>query len=149
MIVVGVDGSESSRGALVWALAEASARDDNLRVVCAWDIGPPTYTAMGFGPVPTGVLKTYERAAEQTVAGMLESYAHAVDGISVERSIVHGGPADVLIEAAKDAELLVVGSHGHGAAVALFLGSVSMRCAQLAPCPVVIVRHDVALAEAA
>ena len=92
MIVVGVDGSESSRSALAWALAETSAR---------------------------------------------------------ERSIVHGSPADVLIEAAEDAELLVVGSHGHGAVAALFLGSVSMRCAQLAPCPVVIVRHDVALAEAA
>jgi nucleotide-binding universal stress UspA family protein len=148
MIVVGVDGSESSRSALAWALAEASAREDNLRVVCAWDIGPPTFTAMGFG-VPVGVLKTYERAAEQTVAGVLESYAHAVGGITVERSIVHGSPADVLIEAAEDAELLVVGSHGHGAVAALFLGSVSMRCAQLAPCPVVIVRHDVALAEAA
>ena len=149
MIVVGVDGSESSRGALMWALAEASARSDNLRVVCAWDIGPPTFTAMGFGPVPAGVLRTYERAAEQTVAGLLESYAQAVDGIVVERSIMHGSPADVLIEAAKDAELLVVGSHGHGAAAALFLGSVSIRCAQLASCPVVIVRNDVAFAEAA
>jgi nucleotide-binding universal stress UspA family protein len=149
MIVVGVDGSETSRSAFAWALAEASVRSDNLRVVCAWDIGPSTYTAMGFGPVPAGVLRTYERAAEQTVARMLESYAHAVDGIAVERSIVHGGPADILIEAAKDAALLVVGSHGHGPAAALFLGSVSMRCAQLASCPVVIVRHDVALAKAA
>jgi nucleotide-binding universal stress UspA family protein len=73
---------------------------------------------------------------------MLDSEESSAQAVRVERKIERGPAADVLVEAAKDADLLVVGSRGHGEAVGLLLGSVSMRCAHLAPCPVVIVRHD-------
>jgi nucleotide-binding universal stress UspA family protein len=140
MIVVGVDGSEPSGDALEWALAEARLRDDVLRVVCAWDIQPIAYGAMGF--IPPVDPASSERAAEEAVAQLLDAHADAAEGVRVERSIVQGAAADVLVEAAKDADLLVVGSRGHGGAAGLLLGSVSMRSAHLAPCPVVILRHE-------
>jgi nucleotide-binding universal stress UspA family protein len=140
MIVVGVDGSESAGDALAWALAEARLRNDVLRVVCAWQLEPITFGAMGY--VPPIDPASSERAAEQTVADMLKTHAGTAEGVRVERSVVHGVAAEVLVEAAKGADLLVVGSRGHGGAAGLLLGSVSMRSAHLAPCPVVIVRHD-------
>ena len=140
MIVVGVDGSESSGEALAWALAEARLRDDAICVVCAWDIEPIAYGAIGF--VPPVDPASSERAAEQTVAHMLHAHAGVAQGVRVERRIVQGSAADVLVDAAKGADLLVVGSRGHGAAAGLLLGSVSTRSAHLASCPVVIVRHE-------
>jgi nucleotide-binding universal stress UspA family protein len=140
VIVVGVDGSEPSGDALEWALAEARLRDDVLRVVCAWDIQPIAYGAMGF--IPPVDPASSERAAEEAVAQVLDTHAGAAEGVRVERSIVQGAAADVLLEVAKDADLLVVGSRGHGGDAGLLLGSVSMRSAHLAPCPVVIVRHE-------
>jgi nucleotide-binding universal stress UspA family protein len=140
VIVVGVDGSEPSGDALEWALAEARLRDDVLRVICAWDIQPIAYGAMGF--IPPVDPASSERAAEEAVDQVLDTHAGAAEGVRVERSIVQGAAADVLLEVAKDADLLVVGSRGHGGAAGLLLGSVSMRSAHLAPCPVVIVRHE-------
>lgn len=61
--------------------------------------------------------------------------------VEVRRRLVPGNPADVLIDAARGAELLVVGSRGHGTFARALLGSVSERCAMHAPCPVVIVRE--------
>jgi nucleotide-binding universal stress UspA family protein len=61
-------------------------------------------------------------------------------GVTIEREVVEGSPADVLLRAAADADLLVVGSHGRGGFAGLLLGSVSQQCAHHAPCPVVIVR---------
>jgi nucleotide-binding universal stress UspA family protein len=58
----------------------------------------------------------------------------------VERVLVEGSAAQVLIDAVGETDLLVVGSRGHGGFTNLLLGSVSQQCAQLAPCPVVIVR---------
>jgi nucleotide-binding universal stress UspA family protein len=143
MIVVGVDGSGSARKALAWALAEARLRSDVLRVICAWDFAPTVYGAIGFvPPIDPEAVASFERAAEQTVAEMLEAEAEAAEGVHVQQSIVRGIASEVLVEAANGAALLVVGSRGHGSATGLLLGSVSMRCAHLAPCPVVIVRHD-------
>jgi nucleotide-binding universal stress UspA family protein len=140
VIVVGIDGSEPSGDALEWALAEARLRDDVLRVVCAWDIQPIAYGAMGF--IPPVDPASSKRAAEEAVAQLLDAHAGTAKGVRVERSIVQGAAADVLVEAAKGADLLVVGSRGHGSAAGLLLGSVSMRSAHLAPCPTVIVRHE-------
>jgi nucleotide-binding universal stress UspA family protein len=64
--------------------------------------------------------------------------ADATDGIELEADAVEGPPADTLIAAGRDAELLVVGSRGRGGFAGLLLGSVSQQCAQHAPCPVVI-----------
>jgi nucleotide-binding universal stress UspA family protein len=60
--------------------------------------------------------------------------------VEIEQRVVQGAPAAVLVEESRDADLLVVGSRGHGGFTQLLLGSVSQQCAHLSECPVVIVR---------
>jgi nucleotide-binding universal stress UspA family protein len=138
VIVVGLDGSKSSHDAFAWALAEARIRADVVRVVCAWHVAPAAYGTVGF--VPPVDRESFQRAAQDAVAETVDSFAESIDGVGVERLIVEGAPAEVLIEQAKDADLLVVGSRGHGTLSGLLLGSVGSQCAHHAPCPVVIVR---------
>ena len=143
VIVVGVDGSESSRDALAWALAEARLRDVPVRVIGAWHVEPMAYGAPGFvPPIEGGISESFRRSAERAVAATIEALGQAAKDVRVEQSIVEGAPTQVLVEAAKDADLLVVGSRGHGSFAGLLLGSVSQQSAQHAPCPVVIVRHQ-------
>ena len=61
-------------------------------------------------------------------------------GPAAEARLGYGHPAQVLIEASKNADLLVVGSHGHGAFTGMLVGSVSLHCVTGAFCPVVVVR---------
>ena len=134
-IVVGVDGSDQSKAALRWAVEEARLRGASVRAVYAW--------SAPYVPVPGAVL-TEHNLEELRLQGerMLEAMNEEVDskGVEVERTSVEGGPARVLVEAAKDADLLVVGSRGRGGFAGLLLGSVSQQCAHHASCPVVIVR---------
>ena len=142
MIVVGVDGSESSRDALAWALAEARTRDRHVRVVAAWHVETMVYAAAPFvPPIEGGISESFEQTAQSAIAESLEAVGDAAEGIGVERSIVEGAAAHVLVQEAENAELLVVGSHGRGRVSGLLLGSVSQHCARHATCPVVIVRH--------
>ena len=136
-IVVGVDGSASSRHALGWALDEGRLRGLRVRVVHAWDF---PYTEGEIAHLAgQAIHEPLERAANE----ILDAALHAADtrDLDIERTITEGPPAHALLHAAQDAELLVVGSRGHGGFTGLLLGSVSQQCAQHAPCPVVIVRH--------
>lgn len=63
------------------------------------------------------------------------------EGVEIEQRVVQGSAGGALVEAARDADLLVVGSRGHGGFVGLLLGSVSQQCVHHAPCPAVVVRH--------
>jgi nucleotide-binding universal stress UspA family protein len=147
VIIVGVDGSKQSSAALEWAAREARVRNDALRVVCAWHV-EANCGALGFVlPISIGM---FERAAQETVASMLDAHAAALQGIRVERIVVQSPAAEALVEAAEDADadLLVVGSHGHGAVLTMLLGSVSLRVVHLASCPVVVVRTPAAPDEA-
>ena len=92
-------------------------------------------------PVEGEISQSFERTAQSAIAKSLDAVGDAAEGIDVERSIVQGAAAHVLIQAAENAELLVVGSRGRGGFAALLLGSVSEQCAGHAACPVVIVRH--------
>jgi nucleotide-binding universal stress UspA family protein len=139
MIVVGVDGSESARDALAWALDEGRLRDDDVRVVSAWFFSPAAYGTMGY--VPPVSDESFELAAEQAMTETLDALEDSAKGLRVERMVVEGTAASVLVEAAKDADLLVVGSRGHGTLTGLLLGSVSHQVALHAECPVVIIRH--------
>ena len=141
MIVVGVDGSESSRDALAWALAEARSRDGRVRVVAAWHVDTMIYAAPFVPPIEGGISQSFEHTAQSAIDESLDAVGDAVDGIDIERSIVEGGAAHVLVQEAEKAELLVVGSRGRGGFSGLLLGSVSEQCARHAACPVVIVRH--------
>jgi nucleotide-binding universal stress UspA family protein len=136
-VVVGVDGSSCSRDALRWALDESAKRDAVLDVVCAWQypvaIGyPTTFTPM----IPEAEI---EHDAAATLARSLEGIVAEHEEVEVRPRVEHGAAALCLIEAAKGAELLVVGSRGRGGFKSLLLGSVSQQAAIHAPCPVVIV----------
>ena len=133
-IIVGVDGSESAVEALRWAVDEARRRNATVEAVYAWHqpfVGGYAY----MGEVNLG---HFEEEARQ----ILDAAVDAVDasGIPpVERTLTPGGAAGVLVEAAKGASLLVVGSRGRGGFSGLLLGSVSQQAAHHSPCPIVIV----------
>lgn len=134
LIVVGVDGSESSGQALRWAVEEARLRHARVRAVHAW-WGYPMLAADTEDQHPTN------DASGAVQAFVTETLGEERD-VEVEPVVVQGQQASAaLVEAAKDAALLVVGSRGAGGFSSLLLGSVSQQCAHHASCPVVIVRR--------
>jgi nucleotide-binding universal stress UspA family protein len=143
IIVVGVDGSDSSRAALAWALAEAGLRGASLRAVHAWML-----PAMGTGEAPWALIPPGSYV--DVNADEIEKATHeALDreiaevkgpaGVAVERFVAEGPAADVIVEASADAELIVVGTRGRGAIATLVLGSTSQHVIHNAKCPVVVV----------
>jgi nucleotide-binding universal stress UspA family protein len=140
-IVVGIDGSDHSKKALRWALDEALLRGASLEVVFAWML--PVY-ATGYGFAPGDLIDPKilgDGAAEQLDQAVTE-VAGAMTDLKISRKTVEGMAAQVLVEEAEGADLLVVGSRGHGGFAGLLLGSVSQQCAQHASCPVVIIRDQ-------
>lgn len=143
-IVVGVDGSQSSCGALQWAFVEAHRRGAALDVVNAYNYHP----MMGspFGPVVTCSREDAEKASQallqQMVGNALE--AAGTSGVQIELIPSPPGATRSLLDVAADADLLVVGSRGHGTLNGALLGSVSRQCAHHARCPVVVVRPTAA-----
>ncbi|MFE5587167.1 universal stress protein [Kitasatospora sp. NPDC056531] len=134
-VVVGVDGSPSSHAALRWAVRYATQIGGVVEAVGAWE--PPSH----FGWSAPVVDVTFDRElAERRFADQLHTVLGDDRPVRVRRSMVMGDPSDVLLDASQGAEVLVVGSHGHGGFTRALLGSVSTRCAQHACCPVVIVR---------
>jgi nucleotide-binding universal stress UspA family protein len=141
-IIVGVDGSPESSRALRWAIEEAQLRNTAVRAIYAWEYPPLLGAGDPFrvGAAEKSLLidpKELQQLAETRLA---DAVAEATsDPDAVEEEAVQDHPAQRLIEAAKEAELLVVGSRGHGGFAGLLLGSVSHACAQHAGCPVVII----------
>jgi nucleotide-binding universal stress UspA family protein len=135
-IVVGVDGSPGSVAALRWAIREASMRGMAVHAVTAWEV--PLESTFGdmatvgdFHPVV---------AAEQILVTALADAGAADTHVTVSTAPVQGHPAEVLMQQAERAELLVVGSRGHGRIFAALLGSVSQYLAAHAACPVVVIK---------
>ncbi|QCO98251.1 universal stress protein [Arthrobacter sp. 24S4-2] len=140
-IVVGFDGSEHSQTALNWAMDEARQRDGQLRLVTAWN-----KARMAWFPA---VLETAagEIAAEESpeqIAGTLQAEAlksASDEGVTATGQVVHSdSPASAILDAARNADLVVVGSRGHGGFPGLHLGSVTTQVISHAPCPVLVVR---------
>jgi nucleotide-binding universal stress UspA family protein len=142
-IVVGADGSDASKDALGWALDEARLRQARLHVIHAWE-SPPPIPDVAASPTPAleyvDLLPALQHSAEQTVGRLVEEVAGADPGVEIEAVAVEGPAVSVLLDAARDAQLLVVGSRGHGRFAGLLLGSVSQALAHHAPCPLVIHR---------
>jgi nucleotide-binding universal stress UspA family protein len=138
-IVVGVDDSPQAAAALEWALDEARLRHASVEVVHTW-----LFPIMG--DLPGAAVETLVRDFEQSAAAVLNQVADSVvgpdPGVPVERRVVEGGAAAVLVDVAEGAELLVVGSRGRGGFKGLLLGSVAQQCLHHAPCPVVVVRGE-------
>jgi nucleotide-binding universal stress UspA family protein len=141
LIVVGVDHSAGAKVALRFALEEAELRQATLRAVHAWQLGYIGATGLegGFPAVGSGLQELRDAAGAALEATLQEAIPDS-RAVEIERRIVEGPPAAVLLEESRGADLLVVGSRGHGGFAQLLLGSVSQQCAQHAECPVVIVR---------
>jgi nucleotide-binding universal stress UspA family protein len=137
-IVVGIDGSPAAAAALAWAVDEARVHDARLHVVYAWNISPLVYASPYAVQATEGLLEAEREAATTLATTALEGVD--TSGVDVQHSVLEGLPAETLLEAAENADLLVVGSRGRGGFAGLLLGSVSQQCAQHAKCPVVIVR---------
>jgi nucleotide-binding universal stress UspA family protein len=135
-IVVGVDGSKPSQEALRWALREAERIGAELRIVLACYVPPTSYLPGVPLPSILEVEQTGREALEQMVADVVDGESP----VTIRKEIVAGPPVPALLHASQDAELLVVGSRGHGAFTGLLLGSVSSHCVAHAVTSVVVVR---------
>jgi nucleotide-binding universal stress UspA family protein len=137
-IVVGVDGSESSKDALRWAAHQAELTGASLEAVITWEISSGS---VGFAvPIPSD----YDpgASAKQTLDATVRDVLGESGALGVSARVIEGPPARSLLDVAKGADLLVLGSRGHGPFVGVLLGSVSEYCAAHATCPVVVIRHQ-------
>jgi nucleotide-binding universal stress UspA family protein len=132
LIVAGVDGSEQSMAALQWAVDEARLRHGKVRAITAWHYPPVPSTVEDSGSNDSF------HVAERVQAEALKSVA--AEGVDIEGMLIRDTAASALLDAARDADLLVVGSRGHGGFAGLRLGSVSSQLVHHAPCPVLVVR---------
>jgi nucleotide-binding universal stress UspA family protein len=140
-IVVGIDGSDASKDALRWAVEDARARGAEVVALHAYEVPVPALDAVAPAtPVDLpGLVAEAQEDAQQFVTKVVAEVIGSVVSVDVAPIAVDDEPAKALLDASRDADLLVVGSHGHGLS-GLFLGSVSLECAQHSACPVVIVR---------
>lgn len=131
-VVVGIDGSPCAKAALQWAEDYANATDASVVLVTGWH-----------WPMSYGVPVTYQGFdPEEDARKVVEAAAADMDlgRDRVTTVIAQGQPGDVLVSAAKNGDLLVVGSRGHGVLAGALLGSTSSYCVHHASCPVVVVR---------
>lgn len=134
-VVVGVDGSPRSGAAVALAFDEASTRETHLLALHAWgDDARAGHGGSGAARRPAA------RHAEDLLAERLAGWQEKYPEVAVRRVVLGALPAGALIEAVRDAQLLVVGSRGRGGFAGLMLGSVSRAVIQHAPCPVIVVR---------
>lgn len=140
-IVVGVDGSPSSRAALCWAVRQARMTGGTVDAVIAWQI-PMVIGGYGWAPVYVEEEGDFEEDARKTLDAVISQEVRPADGALVRSRVVKGHPAQVLLDAAADASLLVVGSRGHGGFAEALLGSVGHHCVHHAHCPVLIMRGE-------
>lgn len=133
-VVVGVDGSASSKQALHWAARLAATEGSTIQAITAWDY-PPSFNA------PVDVNWRPDLDADTVLTETLDEVFGDDRPAGLEALVVHGPARTVLINASKGASLLVVGSRGHGGFAGLLLGSVSSACSEHAHCPVLVL-HD-------
>lgn len=141
-ITVGIDGSDNSHHALIWAMQEAAVRGVPLTVIAVHETikgywtGQPVHLAAEAGQV-----RQVREAAEQAVATAVKEIGED-NPVQVTVSVIDGFAAKELIAASASSDLLVVGTRGGGGFPRLHLGSVSSQVVHHAECPVVVVPHD-------
>jgi nucleotide-binding universal stress UspA family protein len=146
VIVVGVDGSETSHDALRWAAEEARLRSARLVALYAWSfippqpLGEPGMLAVSAGDLP-GQLEAEGEAARLTLDDAVSDVLGPDPGIDVERKLVEREAGEALVAESEDADLVVVGSHGRSGFTAALLGSVSRHVVDHSKCPVVVVKQ--------
>ncbi|MTD59195.1 universal stress protein [Amycolatopsis pithecellobii] len=130
-VVVGVDGSPTSAAALGWAVRQAQLTGSDVRAVTAWSYAPAFDPGWGKRTV-----QDIEQAHRRELAEFVD--LARVPGVQIRAELTEGDPAEVLLAASRDADLLVLGRHGRGMVLRALLGSVSAKCLRAATCPVVI-----------
>jgi nucleotide-binding universal stress UspA family protein len=138
-IVVGVDGSPSAGEALRWAVRQAQLTGAGVEAVIAWHL---PLMAGGYAWPPVGVLEStdFGQLAGRVLDSAITEALGPAAPVPVTRVVTEGNPAQVLLDRSADADLLVVGSRGHGGFAEALLGSVSQHVVHHAACPVVIIR---------
>ncbi len=137
-VIVGIDGSDASKDALRWAYRQAAQSGSELVAVAVWSYVTMSYPSMS-GYVPTvndiDLEADTKLMLEQTVKEVLDT------STGVRLVVTEGHPADVLVRFSEGADLVVLGSRGHGGFVGALIGSVSQHVVAHAACPVVVIRH--------
>jgi nucleotide-binding universal stress UspA family protein len=137
-IVVGVDGSENSIQALHWAGEQAVLRDTPIRAVYVWE-----FPYMDIVPSTLGsTLPPYSEMQDAAERALDAAIARAAlpPACKVDRVVEEGAGVKILLDAAKDADMLVVGARGHGGFLGLLTGSVTTQLVNHATVPTVVVR---------
>ncbi|HEX2783824.1 MAG TPA: universal stress protein [Ilumatobacteraceae bacterium] len=133
-IVVGIDGHDESKTALQWACELAAQTGAAVELVHAWEYPYRTKDAV-FGSPQAEMQRDATALADSVVAGLSEEHQATIEATNV----VEGITSDVLIDAAKNADLVVVGSRGRGGLRSLLLGSVSRKVVQHSPSTVAVI----------
>jgi len=147
VVVVGVDGSEQARVAVLEAAAQTERLSARLRVVCA----VPQYTgSLAWVPTPMDRDALFADIKVQLDAGVAWLRSH-FPALQVETQLVDGSPVDILVDASRHVELVVVGTRGRGGFAGMLLGSTSDGVLHHAKGPVMVVpdRDDPRLADRA
>ncbi len=135
VVVVGVDGSKAADQALYWAMKEAKLRNASLKIVHAWE-----YPSLVYGVYSDEGLDL-ESGGKEVLKRSTE-LARSIDANTLITTVLKEGNAvSILADEAADADLLVVGSRGHGGFTSLVLGSVSSQLSHHSPAPLVIVNN--------
>ncbi|HET9898905.1 MAG TPA: universal stress protein [Streptosporangiaceae bacterium] len=138
-IVVGVDGSPSSVSALRWAISEAELCGDTVEAVAVWEY-PLSASEFGWEPGIADKLRRVRASAEEALARAVSDARPPRSAAGIQQRVVEGYAPKVLVAESAEADLLVVGSRGHGTLSDVLLGSVSQHCAHHSRCPLVIIR---------
>src|SRR5438552_4003073 len=124
-IVVGVDGSPGSREALRFALAEARLHGAQVKAVSVWSFSQVAAPVSMMAPIDGELMSDLQQSAARVLDSALAEVADEGIGVEIEKVVVEGSAAHMLLEEAQGAELLIVGTRGHGGFTGLLLGSVS------------------------
>jgi nucleotide-binding universal stress UspA family protein len=137
-IIVGIDGSDYSQRALDWAVHEAWVRQLPLTVLSVYRTTVGSWSGPAVYPQNIELSADARKDADDAAGKAL---ANAAGGRpeSVTVRAVCGIPAEELVAASKDADMVVVGSRGNGGFARLLLGSVSSQVVHHAHCPVVVI----------
>ncbi|MFF0526760.1 universal stress protein [Nocardia amikacinitolerans] len=133
-ILVGVDGSENSAPAVEYAFEQAARRKVELVAVHAWSDS----SSIDLPMTDWDTIRESERAL---LGERLAGYGEQYPDVTVRRIVVLDRPVRALLEAAADAQLVVVGSHGRGGFASMLLGSTSNALLHVVDCPMVVVRR--------
>ncbi|KOX20512.1 universal stress protein [Saccharothrix sp. NRRL B-16348] len=138
-VVLGVDGSPAGEAAIGFAFEEASARDATLTALLAWT---PLLAGTPYADKVRVDWDEMEEQQRQSLAQRLAGWQEKFPDVAVDRRVVRERSTKALLDASRDAQLLVVGSRGRGGFAGMLLGSTSQALVHHAPCPLAVVRAD-------